>query len=330
MDDWSARKPLTIVSYHYVRPIKSSQYIEIKGLEKTDFEGQIEYIMQHYNVVSMEHIVASIHGEEELPQMALLLAFDDGFSDHYLHVFPHLVDLKIPAAFYPCVSPTMQRKMLDVHKIHFILACETNKMALVDSLNEHVEKARESFDLDFIHVYEKDFKNPNRFDSGEVIYIKRMLQHALPDDLRTEITDNMFRKFVTNDQGAFADELYLNEEQLKIMIDEGMHVGGHGVHHEWLNHCDRSHQESIVKGCRSFLDGIGASRQYMTFCYPYGAYNDDTKEIIARHGFDLAMTTKVGIADLTTHDSYVLPRIDTNDLPRSGDAEIVSLTRKLM
>ena len=57
---------------------------------------------------------------------------------------------------------------------------------------------------------------------------------------------------------------------------------------------------------------------------------DDTKEIIARHGFDLAMTTKVGIADLTTHDSYVLPRIDTNDLPRSGDAEIVSLTRKLM
>ena len=128
MDDWSARKPLTIVSYHYVRPIKSSQYIEIKGLEKTDFEGQIEYIMQHYNVVSMEHIVASIHGEEELPQMALLLAFDDGFSDHYLHVFPHLVDLKIPAAFYPCVSPTMQRKMLDVHKIHFILATTYDKI----------------------------------------------------------------------------------------------------------------------------------------------------------------------------------------------------------
>ena len=73
---------LTIVSYHYVRPIRDSQYASIKGLEKTDFEGQIEYIMRHYNVVSMEHVVASIRGEEQLPQMALLLTFDDGFSDH--------------------------------------------------------------------------------------------------------------------------------------------------------------------------------------------------------------------------------------------------------
>mgnify|MGYP001259959448 CR=1 FL=1 len=83
---------LTIVSYHYVRPIRDSKYALIKGLEKTDFEGQMEYIMRHYNVVSMEHVVASIRGEEQLPQMALLLAFDDGFSDHYLHVFPHLVE----------------------------------------------------------------------------------------------------------------------------------------------------------------------------------------------------------------------------------------------
>ena len=321
---------LTIVSYHYVRPIRDSQYASIKGLEKTDFEGQMKYIMRHYNVVSMEHVVASIRGEEQLPQMALLLTFDDGFSDHYLHVFPHLVQHGISAAFYPSVSPTVERKMLDVHKIHFILACESNKIALVDSLNEHIEQARESFDLEPIHVYEKDYKNPNRYDSGEVIYIKRMLQHALPDVLRKEITDNMFGKFVTNDQSAFADELYLNEEQLKIMIAEGMHVGGHGVHHEWLNHCDKSHQESIVRDCRGFLDSIGVSSQYMTFCYPYGAYNDDTKAIIARHGFDLALTTEVGVADLCLHDNYMLPRLDTNDLPKSCQAETVSWTRNLM
>ena len=68
----------------------------------------------------------------------------------------------------------------------------------------------------------------------------------------------------------------------------------------------------------------------MTFCYPYGAYNDDTKAIIARDGFDLAMTTEVGITDLTLHDSYMLPRLDTNDLPKSCEAETVSWTRNLM
>ena len=330
MDDWSVRKPLTIVSYHYVRPIKCSKYVEIKGLEKTEFQGQIEYIMRHYNVVSMEQIMASMRGEEELPDMALHLAFDDGLSDHYLYVFPYLFDLRIPASFYPSVSPTMQRQMLDVHKIHFILACETNKMSIVEILNVHIENAREHFDLESIDVYEKHFKTPNRFDTGEVIYIKRMLQHALPSNLRSEITDLMFGHFVSKDQSAFADELYLNEEQLKIMIDEGMHVGGHGVHHEWLNHCDKPSQESIIRACRNFLDSIGASIQYMTFCYPYGAYNDDTKDIVSSYGFDLAMTTEVGIADLTTDDNYMLPRIDTNDLPRSGDAQIANWTRNLM
>ena len=68
----------------------------------------------------------------------------------------------------------------------------------------------------------------------------------------------------------------------------------------------------------------------MTFCYPYGAYNDDTKAIIARDGFDLAMTTEVGITDLTLHDSYMLPRLDTNDLPNSYEAETVGWTRNLM
>ena len=61
---------LTIVSYHYVRPIRDSKYALIKGLEKTDFEGQMEYIMRHYNVVSMEHVVASIRGEEPVAQVA--------------------------------------------------------------------------------------------------------------------------------------------------------------------------------------------------------------------------------------------------------------------
>ena len=32
-----------IVAYHYVRPIKNSQYPEIKGLELEEFKKQIEY-----------------------------------------------------------------------------------------------------------------------------------------------------------------------------------------------------------------------------------------------------------------------------------------------
>ena len=48
------RKLVTIVTYHYVRPIENSIYSDIKGLELDGFYGQIEYIMNHYEVVSMD------------------------------------------------------------------------------------------------------------------------------------------------------------------------------------------------------------------------------------------------------------------------------------
>lgn len=47
---------LTVVVYHYVRPLSDSAFPEIKGLELSAFEEQLDYIERNYQVVSAAQV----------------------------------------------------------------------------------------------------------------------------------------------------------------------------------------------------------------------------------------------------------------------------------
>ena len=58
-----------------------------------------------------------------------VLTFDDGYRDHYDFVFETLVKNNIKGAFYPPVDVVLSNKLLDVNKIHIILAsADENKI----------------------------------------------------------------------------------------------------------------------------------------------------------------------------------------------------------
>jgi hypothetical protein len=69
---------LTIVMYHYVRPMQESHFPNLKALELTRFCWQLDYIQRHYQVITMEEVIAATRGEASLPERSLLLTFDDG------------------------------------------------------------------------------------------------------------------------------------------------------------------------------------------------------------------------------------------------------------
>ena len=52
---------LTIVMYHYVRPISKSEFKGIKGLEIEGFERQLDYLEENFCIVDTE----MIHSESE-------------------------------------------------------------------------------------------------------------------------------------------------------------------------------------------------------------------------------------------------------------------------
>jgi hypothetical protein len=53
------RRRVTVVMYHFVRDLRHARYPRIKGLDRRDFAGQLDYIRRHYQVVRMEDVIAA-------------------------------------------------------------------------------------------------------------------------------------------------------------------------------------------------------------------------------------------------------------------------------
>jgi len=72
-------------------------------------------------------------------------------------------------------------------------------------------------------------------------------------------------------------------------------------------------QEDEIKNSLEALKEIRGDNKNWIMSYPYGAYNDDTLSILEKQDCVLALTTKVGTADLKNQNKFELKRWDTND-----------------
>ena len=301
--------------YHYVRDLKNSKYPEIKGLDVSDFKNQINYLGNEYNIITMDQLIWAINGLVALPEKSLLLTFDDGYADHYEYVFPILKQYNIQGSFYPSAKAILEHEVLDVNKIHFILAACSNTELLLDDLKALLDDYKKDYSLkDYNYYYEK-LAFSNRFDTPEVIFFKRLLQVELNEELRGKITNFFFKKYVSTSESGFSKELYLNTDQIKIMLDNGMHFGSHGYAHYWLDSLSPKKQLEEINKSLSFLGKLGCDLQNWTMCYPYGAYDASVMKILKEKHCSLAFTTNVATADISSENRHALSRYDTNDIP---------------
>lgn len=312
---------LTIVMYHYVRDAHHTRFPGIKARSLASFRGQLDYIRRHYQVISPADLARAIgRTGVRLPTNAALLTFDDGYSDHYQTVFPMLMDLGMSGVFAPVGKAVLEGKVLDVNKIHFVLAAMQDRIShVIDELFGLLDLNRGTWQLDANQAYWDRLARPNRFDSAEIIFLKRMLQRDLPEDLRNLLTDELFRKYVTSDERAFAGELYMNLDQLREMSRAGMAIATHGYDHYWLGTLPEAQQAEQIRKGLEFLDLISRTQLGWMFTYPYGSHNPNLLALARQNGCIAGFTTEVTIAT-GTHDPLLLPRLDTNDLPTAGDA----------
>lgn len=319
---------LTVVMYHYVRDLRNSRYPAIKGLQTELFKEQIGFLKRHYNFVKVEDVIRAFNNEVELPPHSVLLTFDDAYADHFNTVFPILYIEGIQGAFYPPVKAVTEHTVLDVNKIHFILASikdgEINK--LINEIKSLLKEFRSEYNLEAFEYYFEKLAVANRFDPKEVIFIKRLLQAELPEKLRNIMTDRLFNKIVGIDESTFSRELYMSIDQIKTMVKCGMHIGSHGYNHYWLGSLTKEKQEFEIQRSVEFISQVGGDVNNWSICYPYGNYNQDTLDILQNNGCRLGLTTQVATISKSDLDKslyiYTLPRLDTNDLPKDKNASV--------
>ena len=306
---------LTVVMYHYVRNIKSSRYQGINGLEIELFIEQLEFIKANYNVVTMESVLDAKLGTTTLPGNALLLTFDDGYAEHFTQVYPLLKKYGMQGSFFIPAKVILEHKVLDVNKIHFILSSINDLKEVIEVIKKEIKVNSKGYNLNDYDSYYKEFAVANRFDTKDIIFIKRMLQHALPEKLRNELTDKLFQKYIGLDEVAFSKELYMTKYQLEQLVRDGMHVGCHGYDHYWWNRLDQKNLYQEIYKSKEFLASLGCNMEKWTACYPYGSFSDTVVEELKSQGCSLAFTTEINVVNISEHSQYLFPRLDTNDFP---------------
>lgn len=305
-----------IVMYHYIRELEKTRYPGIKGLTTAKFLKQLEYLERHFTIVRMEDCLACIRGNtDNFPDNAVLLTFDDGYIEHYTEVFPVLDERGVQGSFFPPVQSTMEGRVLDVNKIHFILASADEPRKLLEVLRSEIKNIQKKYSLDEPEVYfNRVDSSEHPYDPAEVITFKRVLQRELPANARVEIIAGMFNEFVGVREDVFSKELYMNVSHLKTMIRHGMFVGGHGYSHKWLNAIDKGEQKAELDKTEDFLDLLGVRNEERVMCYPYGGYNDSLLSLMAQSGFSAGLATIPKKAVLNNENRYRLGRIDTNEV----------------
>jgi peptidoglycan/xylan/chitin deacetylase (PgdA/CDA1 family) len=302
--------------YHYVRPVKKSQYPKIKGLELEGFIRQMNYFCKKFTFLSASNLIEGIYNTKEISPNSMALTFDDGFKDHYLHVFPILKKLNIQGLFFPPAMPIEENSVLNTHKIQFILASSKNNHELSNELKELIRIHQDKFNLHSADTYLSKIVLPSRFDDSDVNFIKKTLQKNLPEKARNEFVNTLFQKYVTEDEKSFSKELYLSYEQIKEMIEGGMYFGAHSYRHELFGDSPKDKLKiELEKGSR-FLTKINKNKDSWIMCYPYGNYNETVIQNLEKMGYQAGLTTAVEDAILSRKNAFKLSRYDTNDFPQ--------------
>lgn len=69
------------------------------------FRHQMRYLAEHgYRVISLEDLYHTLNTGHSLPQHSVVLTFDDGFADNYIHAYPVLRTYAFPAMFFLTVG----------------------------------------------------------------------------------------------------------------------------------------------------------------------------------------------------------------------------------
>jgi peptidoglycan/xylan/chitin deacetylase (PgdA/CDA1 family) len=319
---------VTVVAYHFVMPPGTGLLARLNRLELSAFQEQLTYIKRHYTPISANELVRALDGEAPPPPRAIVLTFDDGYRCHYQHVLPLVEAAAMPALFFPVASASLDRRVLDVNKIQCVLAAANDIESVVAGIEGAIEAARHEHALPTIQEFRGQWWKASRWDSAPVAYVKRLLQHALPETVRRPLVDELFASRVSADETGFAGDLYMTADDLRDLRGRGMTVGLHGDRHLRLTTLSVDAQAREIDGALRLLDAIGASRDRFAYCYANGDHDQRSIALLRDRGCAVAFTTHPDLVCLERADRLALPRLDTNDLPTVGDAAANNWTRR--
>jgi len=297
------------INYHFVRT-KGLGTFQLRAHERPDrFEEQLARLSENFMFCRARDLVDP---SLELPESNVVLTFDDGVSDVGRFVLPCLEKYGVKATVYVCSKPYLERRLLDVHKIEFLmtrLGVDRFRDAFYRELQTQFPRGVERESLDFAKGYQF-----YRYDVETIREFKIDLNYRLPYANVIPVLDVLFRgTFGEKSEVDAVGETYLSLDDLKRIAAAGHEIGVHTNRHRVLPRLDFDEQKREIEVGMQFLRDVTGETRF-TVAYPNGFYDDRSKRALKELGVlaGVSMERRMIKPD-DIQARWSLPRYDVND-----------------
>ena len=279
-----------VLTYHRVDDPSARPWLYPPLLSATPsgFEHQLREVAAHYQPIGLPDLLAAHRGEASLPRRAVLVTFDDAYTDFGTTAWPILRQLGIPATlFVPTAYP------------------DAGQPYWWDRLWDAVRRADgQTIDTPAGRLQAASAGDRLRAARVLVDFYKRM-----PHETAMRGVAELVDRFGAPGMPMESD--VLGWDDLRRLSEGGVHVAAHSRTHPLLTQVDPDRLAAEVLGSRRDLERELPGRAYGTvFAYPAGQHNQRTRSALADLGVELAFTTDRGVNQVRSDDAYALRRVN--------------------
>ena len=127
--------------FYYIPLHKTYKKIKIPKPQRNGnkkFQSQLNKLRKIYKILNINDLIEIFKNKKNLKKNSCVLTFDDGYKDNFKYVFPELKKRNIMGFFFPSVSSTENKIILNVNKIQFILEKERSRTKILESILPHL------------------------------------------------------------------------------------------------------------------------------------------------------------------------------------------------
>jgi peptidoglycan/xylan/chitin deacetylase (PgdA/CDA1 family) len=304
-----SRADVIILMYHRVLndPNDDKEYTQAgMAVSRQFFDDQMAYLAGNYNFLSLESAVEILQNKRPLPRSSVIITFDDGWRDNYLHAYPILKKYNVPATIFLATDYIDTGKIFWFLQVGLIL---TDSILPWDKLVDIFEKVRRE---------NKNSPSAKRLSRRDIDSIKgdydKLIEKLKELDNRVveKIIDLMIKESGLYLDKGISKRWMLNWDEITEMSKDNIDFGSHSQSHRNLTSLRTDEVRSELAESKRIIEHRIRNR-VSVFCYPYGDYNDEVRHLARKAGYDCAVTTRQYEKSTRKSDVFALDRVGVHD-----------------
>lgn len=253
------------------------------------FEAQMRYLASHYNVISSWDVARALREGYTLPERALVITFDDGYSCFRDTAHPILKRLGLPVTLFVATDFTTNPTRLfwwdEVYRALHNTRLQEIEIAGIGRFPLHNDEQRMLAYDDIVASVE------HRPEKEAFILVDQLVE-------KSGVEPNRIAHL-------------LGWDDIKALSDDGVAIGAHTRHHPILAQTTPERTRDEIEGSWADLSAR-ITNPLPIFCYPNGqpyAVNRAAKAEVKRIGLAGAVTMVAGLNTIGKTDPYLLYRV---------------------